>query len=481
MSQPVRKPGDRVIRRRVDARREITLPDEIIQKPIPNVRLHARFFVGLLTGVGLLGFLLLALPWTTRSGEATPPVDALFTAVSALSVTGLVTVDTWTHWNFFGQFVILILMQLGGLSFMVGASIVLRILSRGSGQRLRDTLLIQDGELTLPLDEASSLMRRVIRYTIIVELAGVLALFAFFFLLEEESIHLAAWRSIFTSVSAFNNGGFDLQGGFQSFAEYSGSIWINVVLISLITLGTISYLVVADVIDARKWKKMTPYTRLVLIVHGALLFLGFFVFLTAEWNGAMADSPPIDRPMEAAFQSVSVRSAGISTVSFEKVSSFTDFVWVALMGIGGASGSPAGGVRIATAGVMFVAVVSIMRGHMEPELFNRRLSISLVMRSMAIITIFFLGHFLAAAALSATEHLYGEDPHFIDVMFESMSAIATVGLSTGITSILSEPGKIVLIITMFVGRLGPLVAVYALQVHEDEKRYRLPETTIHIG
>ncbi len=292
---------------------------------------------------------------------------------------------------------------------------------------------------------------------------------------------MAAWQSIFTSVSAFNNGGFDIQGGFQSFTAYSGSVWINAVLIVLITLGTISYIVVADVIDSRGWKGLTPYTKLVLSVHGVLIAIGFVAFIGPEWNGVLSEMPARDKPMAALFQSISARSAGIATVDFSQVSSFTDFVYVALMGVGGASGSPAGGVRIATLGVVVVAVMSIMRGSTEIELFRRRVPVETVLRAMAVIVIFFVGHFMAAAALAGTEHLWGTQPGFIDVLFESMSAIATVGFSTGITPLLSTPGKVVVIISMFVGRLGPLLTVYALQAQQSEKRYRLPDTTIHIG
>lgn len=426
-----------------------------------------------------IGTLLLALPISTRSGDATPIVDALFIAASAVSVTGLVTVDTATHWNFLGQLVILLLMQIGGISFTVGAGIALRFLARGGRQSVRDATMMLAGELTLPLHEAASLTRRVIKFTFLIEGAGVLALFLYF--MGDEPLHLAFWRSVFTSVSAFNNGGFDIQGEFQSFTAFSGSIWINVTLMALITLGTISYIVVADVVESRRWRKMSPYTRLVLVVHGALTGIGFLTFLGAEWNGALSEIPVVHRPMASLFQSISSRSAGIATVNFGEVSTFSDFVYVALMGVGGASGSPAGGVRIATIGVIAVAVVSIIRGSSEPELFRRSLPIDVVLRAMVVIVVFFLGHFIAAAALAGTEHLYGVQPRFIVVLFESMSAIATVGFSTGITPDLSTPGKIVITLSMYLGRLGPLLTVYALQSRQYDKRYRLPKTTVHIG
>lgn len=480
MSRSSSRPGDRVVRRRLNARREIELPQPAERPAGPrHTEFHAKAFVSAVAAIICVGTALLMMPFVTRSGDATHVVDALFISASAVSVTGLVTVDTATHWNFGGQFIIMLLMQIGGISFTVGAGIALRLLSRGGRQSLRNAMMMLDGELTLPLHEAASLTRRVIRFTFIVEGLGVLALFAYF--VRDEPIHMAFWRSVFTSVSAFNNGGFDIQGDFQSFTGFSGSVWINLVLIALITLGTISYIVVADVIEARGWRKLTPYTKLVLIVHGALIGIGFLTFLGAEWNGALAHMPALDRPMGAFFQSVSARSAGISTADFGSVSTFSDFVYVALMGVGGASGSPAGGVRIATLGVIAVAVVSIVRGSSEPELFHRSLPVEVVLRAVVVIVVFFFGHFVAAAALAGTEHLYGAQPPFIDVFFESMSAIATVGFSTGITPELSAPGKVVVTLSMFLGRLGPLLTVYALQTRHYEKRYRLPKTTIHIG
>ena len=480
MSESSHRPGDRVVRRRFHARKEIELPEFVPREPSHRrTEFHAKRFVAAVAAIVGIGTLLLALPVMTRSGDGTPLVDALFISASAVSVTGLVTVDTATHWNFFGQFVILLLMQIGGISFTVGAGVALRLLSRDGRESLRDAMMMLDGELTLPLHEAASLTRRVIRFTLIVEGAGALAFFVYF--VRNEPIHMALWRSTFSSVSAFNNGGFDIQGGFQSFTEFSGSIWMNLVLIALITLGTISYIVVADVMHTFRWNRLSPYTRLVLTVHGTLIAVGFLTFISAEWNGALADMPAAHRPMASVFQSISARSAGIATANFGETSTFTDFVYVALMGVGGASGSPAGGVRIATIGVVAVAVVSIIRGATEPELFRRRLPVDVVLRAMAVIVFFFFGHFIATAALSGTEHLYGTQPGFIDVLFESMSAIATVGFSTGITPDLSSPGKIVLAISMFVGRLGPLLTVYALQLQRQRKRYRLPETTIHIG
>lgn len=479
MSQPSRRPGDRVIRRRFHSRQEIRLPEAVERPSVPNVRSHAKRFVLGLAGIVLLGALLLALPWTTRSGEATPIVDALFVAMSATSVTGLVTVDTGTHWNPFGQVIILVLIQTGGLGFMVGASLVLRILGRGTSRRLRNALLIQDGSPTLTVHEAVRLSRRIVKFTFITEAIGAVLLTIGF--LQDNSVQLAIWKGIFHAVSAFCNAGFDIQGNFSSLIDYRESVWMNVVFMVLIQLGALSYIALADVVTRRNWRRLATNTKLILSLHFSLLAISMSVFLAAEWNGALANTAPWARPMGALFHGVAARTSGFSTVNFAEATPVSEFIWSGLMAIGGAPGSTAGGVKITTVGIILVAVLSTLRGQTEPQVFNRRLPIDLVLRAMGVVTLFFFAHFLTTAALAATERLWGGSYPFNALFFESMSALATVGLSTGITPNLSEVGKIVLIFAMFFGRIGPLTAAYALQQRESKRRYRYPETTVHIG
>jgi trk system potassium uptake protein TrkH len=418
------------------------------------------------------------LPWVTRSGQATPPEDALFIAMSALSVTGLVTLDTATHWNWFGQLTILALIQIGGLGFMVGASLVLNLLTRGGG-RLRHQVMISDNLPTLTISDAVDMARRIARFTFIVEGVGALLLTLRF--MQDMAPHTALWHGIFHSVSAFCNAGFDLQGNFNSLIAYQGAIFLNLVFIVLIQSGSLSYLAFHDVAENRRWKHLSVNTRLVLAFNAVLIVLGAAIFLGAEWNGTMRDSVEWTRPLQALFQSVSARTAGFATADFSTTSSFTDFSWVALMFIGGASGSTAGGVKLTTIAIILIAVLSEIRGNPEPEAFHRRIPNSSVMRAMTIVTLFFLIHFVMTLALSATEHIYGQRPPFVSILFEVMSAQATVGLSTGITPEISTPGKLILVFAMFIGRLGPLTVAYALAQREQIPRYRFPPTTVHIG
>ena len=418
------------------------------------------------------------LPWVSRSGESTTLPDALFTSMSALAVTGLVTKDTATHWNWWGQLIILLLIQTGGLGFMVGASIVLRTL-RGESGRLRHEMMISDNLPTLSLRDSVQMAGRIARFTFITEAIGAALLTLLFW--RDMNFLDALWQGIFHSVSAFCNAGFDLQGNFTSLTAFEGAVALNFVFIALIQAGAISYLAFHDVSVNRRWRLLSVNTRLVLSVNGFLVLLGMAFFLSAEWNGAMSHSPEWTRPLQALFESVSGRTAGFTTTDFSDVSTVTTFSWVGLMFIGGASGSAAGGIKIGTVAVVLVAVMSEIRGRPEPEVFNRRIPLSLVMRAMTLVILFILINFAMTLALASTEHLYGQDPPFVSLLFETVSAQATNGLSTGITPGLSTPGKFVLVVAMFIGRLGPLTIAFALAQIKQPARYRFAETTVHIG
>lgn len=469
-----------MIRRRVSPTREIALPSpDVERKEGSDVRHSAKVFVLAFAALILAGALLLCLPWVTRSGEATNIVDALFTATSAGAVTGLVVVDTHDYWNFWGQLVILVLIQAGGLGFMVGASIVLRMIGRGGGQRLRDAMLIQDGAPAVTLREALELSRSIARFTFATEAAGAVLLAIRFS--RDMPWHEAIWNGIFHAVSAFCNAGFDIRGQFQSMADYRDSVWVSLVLIGLIQAGALSYIVLADAARKRRWSTLATNSKIVLLFNAILVVVGFVMILSAEWNGALQDTDARYRPLVAFFQSVTTRTAGYTTEDFTTLSSFTLFVMIGLMFIGGASGSTAGGVKLQTFGVVVVAVTSTLRGHEEPQLFRRRIGIPLVMRTLAVLSLFFAAHFLITLALALTERLYGASPGFQDLLFEAMSALATVGLSTGITPDLSTAGKVLIVFAMFFGRIGPLTAAYALQRRQEMRRYRFPVARINIG
>jgi len=473
-----RRPGDRVVRRRLDAAQVISLPDRSARPVIPHAGLHAKRFVTAFSLIVLVGTILLALPWTTESGEPTAPIDAFFTAVSASAVTGLIVVDTQDHWNFLGELVILILIQAGGLGFMVGAALVLASMRRG--QSLRDSLLLQDGSPTVSLEEATRLTWRILRFIVVVEAIGAAVLAARF--ARDESLPVAIWHGIFTSVAAFCNAGFDLQGGFRSMAFYADSPWVNLAIVLLIQAGALSYITFSDVWVKRRWRTLTLDVKLVLLTNAVVLALGTAGFLVLEWSASMAGLDGWAKLLAALFQSTSMRTAGFASVGFGEVHPATLFMTIAIMMVGGAAGSTAGGIKLATLAILVVTVIATVRGEAEPQAFGRRIATALVFRAMAVTSLFVAAHFVLTLALSITEEsIAGHDFGILTLMFETMSGLATVGLSTGITPEVSGPGKVILCLAMYIGRLGPLTAVYALQKRQRQQRYRYPESWVRIG
>lgn len=473
-----KRPGNRVVRRRIDATQVIAIPEAPEQRAVPTIQGHAKLFVGGFMIVVLLGALLLMLPIAHERGTTLHPVDAFFTAMSASAVTGLSVVDTQDSFSFFGEAVILVLMQLGGLGFMVGASIILVSIGRGSS--LRDAIMLQDGSPAMSLAEAVRLSKRILRFMFVTEAIGAIVLTLRF--LHDESPPVALWYGIFHAVSAFCNAGFDLEGNFQSLSRYQTSPWINGTIVVLIQAGALSYMVLDDAWKTRKWSRFQLDTKLVLLTNAILVGIGALLFIITEWNAALANTPDWARPMIAIFQSASVRTAGFTTVSFGDVHSPTVFLWIGMMMIGGASGSTAGGIKLATAAVVFVAVINTLRGETHTQIFKRRIPTFLVFRAMAIIAVYLSIHFVFTLILGFTEDVMGtQDLTFLALMLETMSAAATAGLTTGITPDLSTAGKIVLCAAMFFGRFGPLTLVYALTRRQKVTRYRYAESAIRMG
>lgn len=478
MSGSSRRPGDRVIRRRLQATRVIHLDEPAPVESPPTTLFHARVFIGAFAVIILVGTLLLMLPWVTRSGESTSLDDALFTATSTTTVTGLVTRDTATHWNWAGQVIILILIQVGGFGFMVGATMILSILGR-SDTRLRDQILIRHNIPTLSLSDAVDLARSIFKFTLLVEAIGAVLLTIVF--LRERSLPDAAWHGLFHSISAFCNAGFDLQGNFQSMAPYKDSISVNLIFLGIVMAGSLSYIVLADVARRRRWDRLSVNSKLVLLLTLVLTVIAMLAFLLAEWNGAMVDDPNWTKPMQALFQAVSGRTAGFSTVDMSSASPFTLFTYLAMMFVGGASGSTAGGVKVGTLAVVIVLILTTVKGEEELQIYRRRLPITLIHRAITVLGLFLFAHFLVTLTLAATERVYGMDPPFVRLLFEAMSATVSNGLSNGITPTLHTTSKLFLCVAMFLGRIGPLTLVYALQSRQTAVRYRYPEETVHIG
>jgi trk system potassium uptake protein TrkH len=422
-----------------------------------------------------VGTILLILPISSKTGQFTNPVDALFTATSAVCVTGLVVVDTGTHWSHFGQAVLLILIQVGGFGFMTSATILFLAMGRRIG--LRERLLIGESVGVTRPGGMVKLVRRAAMFVLIVEGIGAIVLFLRFLTLGTPA-GTALWRGVFHAVSAFNNCGMDIMGGFRSLLDYQGDPTVLLTMAVLIIFGGIGYLVVDDVVKNRSFSRLSADSKLVLVTTISLLALGTIFILIAESTNPTtfgALSPP-QKLLVSFFQSVTPRTAGFSAIDVGKMIAPSLFFTMFLMFVGGASGSTAGGVKVNTFGVLISAGLSAIRGNEHPVAFGRELMPRTVYRALALV-MFYLGLVtVVVLALSITEKL-----GFVNLLFETFSALGTVGLSTGITPELSVAGRLIITAAMFVGRLGPLTFVSVLTARQQPIKYRYPKEIIRIG
>jgi trk system potassium uptake protein TrkH len=421
----------------------------------------------------LLGTLLLTLPISSAAGGWTPLLDALFTATSAVCVTGLVVVDTGTYWSGFGHLVILALLQVGGVGFMTSSTALL--LLGGRRATIRDRVLLREALGVRELGSVLTLARNIILFTLAAELVGALLLASRF--LAEMEPGRAVWWGVFHAVSAFNNAGFDLFGEYRGLAGYVRDPALLLPLAGLILLGGISYTVVEDLARHRRFGRLALDTKLVLVTTALLTAGGTLALLFTERSptGAFAGLDGPARLLSALFHTIS-RTAGFSAVDLSRMSEESLAVLMALMFIGGAAGSTAGGIKVQTFSILLFAIISSARGSAEVEAFQRRVPLAQVLRALSVALLFIALLFTIALLLTIVEGFV-----FHRVVFEAVSALGTVGYSTGITPETSPAGRVILIVTMFVGRLGPLTLVLALAARARRSTHRWTEETIKIG
>jgi len=420
-----------------------------------------------------IGTALLLLPAATRTGESTRFIDAFFTTTSAVCVTGLAVVDTANHWSLFGQAVILALIQLGGFGFMTTATMFLLMFGRRIG--LRERLMV--GE-SLGMERFGGLVKIVWQmaiFTLIAEIAGAVM---FYFFTSIGTLEMPAWKSIFHAVSAFNNAGFDLFGGFSSLSGFQKDPPVLVLTSALIFLGGISFLVVTDLLRIRNWSHLSLDSKLVLSSTGLLLAFGTVVFLLTEYSNpdAMGPLSPAERVLNAFFQSVTARTAGFNTINMAVIGDYALFFTMLLMFVGGASGSTAGGIKVNNFSVLLSTVWSSLRGREHPSAFGREFNAQQIHRALAV-AVLSLG-LVSTAVFFLT---LTDDFRFINLLFESVSAFGTVGLSSGLTPALSTAGRLIIIAVMFFGRLGPLTVTLALVQRQTVTGFRYPKETVRIG
>jgi trk system potassium uptake protein TrkH len=422
-----------------------------------------------------VGTILLILPISSKTGQLTSPVNALFTATSAVCVTGLVVMDTGTYWSSFGQVVLLILFQVGGFGFMTSATILLLAMGRRVG--LRERLLTGESMGMTTPGGIVRIVKRAAMFTLLVEGAGTIILFLRF-LTEGTSAGLALWRAVFHAVSAFNNAGFDILGDFKSLLAYQGDSTVLLTMAVLIILGGIGYMVVDDVVKNRNFGRLSTDSKMVLVTTLSLLTLGTIFILLAEFSNpatlGVLSFP--EKLLVSFFQSVTPRTAGFTAIDISKIIGPSLFFIMFLMFVGGASGSTAGGIKVNTLGILISVVLSSIRGNEHPGAFGREFIPRNVYRALALVT-FYLGLVAAVVlALSITEK-FGS----VNLLFETFSALGTVGLTTGITPELSVAGRLIIAAAMFAGRLGPLTFVSVLTARQQPIKYRYPKDIIRIG
>lgn len=418
-----------------------------------------------------LGGLLLSLPFVSKSGQATSLFDSFFTASSASCVTGLTTVNTAGHWNLYGQIIIIFLIQIGGLGVMSFASLIPLILGEKFGLKSRQILREQFNIKNL--NGMIRLFRYVLIFTFSVELIGALILSISF--IPKFGIKTGIWYSVFHSISAFCNAGFDILG--DSIILYKDDFIINICLELLTIIGGLGFIVTGELYYKRDLKKISTHSKIVLIVTGLLILLGTLGFFILEKSGGvLADQSLGSSILQASFQSVVARTSGFSSVDLSKIKDSTALLLMTLMFIGGSPGSTAGGIKTTTFAVLILSTVSIVKGERETIVFDRHIDDQVVKKALAIFTISISIVMLLTFTLSISENF-----KTIDILFETVSALATVGTSKGITSDFSNLGKILITICMYIGRLGPITMGYAFGMKAKDRLHRYPESFINIG
>ncbi|MGN0778059.1 MAG: TrkH family potassium uptake protein [Aristaeellaceae bacterium] len=446
-----------------------------------TIRPEQVLAVGFLTVI-LLGTALLALPIATIARKSIGLFDALFTATSAVCVTGLVAVDTGTTFSMFGQVVLLGLIQLGGLGFMIFATLVM--LALGRRITLRDRMLIRE---SVNASTLSGLLKLTIWYgliTLVIEGAGALLLAMR--MIPRFGWDKGLWYAVFHSVSAFCNAGFDLFGNFSSLTGFDRDPVVLLTVSALIILGGLGFAVMLEVWRGWKqgWRGFSLHTKVVLVVSAGLVVTGTVFYALVEWNNpdTLAKGEPNGaiRLLNAFFQSVTMRTAGFNSIDLAQMKESSKLLSVILMFIGASPASTGGGVKTTTVSVLLLIVLSVVRGQEEVNVFGKRLPKGLMRRALSILFIYLMLLLSCTMLLTLAEQ---DGYPFIDLLFESASALATVGVSTIGTPQLTVVSRLVLIPVMYFGRVGPLTLAFALanKQNNTQNRLRYPEESMMIG
>ena len=429
-------------------------------------------------GIILLGTGLLMLPVSSRSGEPCQFLPALFTATSATCVTGLTPFDTWTQWSGFGQVVLLCLIELGGLGFMSAATLVIFLFRRKVG--LRQRMLIAQALSLNEMDGVVRLQRMVIFGSLGFEAAGALILTLWFW--PQYGFVRALQWGVFHSISAFCNAGFDIFGSMEpgsSLLLFQNDPVVLLTLGALVVLGGLGFLVWQDIAEKRSWKKLSVYSRLVLLATAMLIVSGWALICILEWNNpkTLGNLSVGSKLLGGLFQSITLRTAGFDAINQAGLTQGGKAVSMVLMLIGGSSGSTAGGLKTVTFLVVLLFIWARARGRSNVSAFCRTIPQEQALNAMTISLMMVLLSVLGGIFVCATSPV-----SFTDGLFEAISALATVGLTAGATGLLSVPAKILIIIFMYFGRVGVLtISLGFLMGNQAVERFRYAETSLLIG
>ncbi|MFR9302115.1 MAG: TrkH family potassium uptake protein [Fenollaria massiliensis] len=421
----------------------------------------------------LIGSILLNLPIASSSGSSIGYVNSLFTSASAVCVTGLTVLNTARDFTPFGQVIIITLIQFGGLGIMTLATVGYIIM--GKKISFKERLMIKEQLNTESIQGIVKLTKKVIGYTFFLEMMGSLLLALRFVPMFGFEKGLAF--SIFHAISAYCNAGFDIFG--DSLIIFQNDYYVLLILSLLIILGGLGFTVYADLLAKDKLRKLTLHSKVVLIMTGSLLIIGTLSFLLFESSnpGTLGSMNFPSRLANSFFQSVSPRTAGFYSVDMSKIRETTIFSTIMLMFIGGSPGSTAGGIKTTTFACLLLTTISVVKGEEDVNCLNRRLPFETIKRAVSIFLIGLAIVFSTAIILTITD----SSLKFINLLFESTSAFGTVGLTTGITDKLSTLGRLVITLTMYIGRVGPLTMAYAFARRNMKRDYRNAPGNLMVG
>ena len=442
-------------------------------KNISYTRLIALSFFGVI----LVGTILLCLPVSTRDGSWTEPVNALFTATSATCVTGLAVYDTYTHWNLFGQLVILGLIQIGGLGFMTIISLIAIFMKKRISLHERKILMVSSGNMRI--SGMIQLIRHIAAITFICE--GLGAILLSFQFVPELGWLRGIYNAVFHSISAFCNAGFDLMGRYPdsggSLCRYGTNWYVLLVIATLIIVGGIGFTVWTDVLE-NKWKikKYSLHSKVALVTTGGLIVAGTLAYFIFEYHGNLAILTMPQKWLASFFMSVTTRTAGFAAMNLENLSPTGSLLTIILMLIGGSPGSTAGGMKTTTFAVMVLSVWGMAKGSIDITVGKRRLNKDLIKHAAVIAFVYIVAVFGATMAICALE---GMD--LPSVLFETSSALGTAGLSQGLSGVAGIATKIILIILMYGGRIGGFTLLLVFAEKKTEPPLKRPAEKIMIG